>query len=78
MITGEQTDFSEQLTSLKSTLSELNKKLPKVAGSIKASQSGYFISTIDGYETVLSSDNLDNITPEYLKEMTAKTKPEMP
>jgi len=74
MITGEQTDFSEQLNSLKGQLAELNKKLPKQSGSVTAEESGYFISSIDGYENVLSSKNLDKITPEYLKSLKTQEK----
>lgn len=66
MITGEQTDFSARLTELKSELESLNASLPQPIGSIKTDVSGYFVSGIDGYETVVSCSNIDQLTPEYL------------
>lgn len=69
MITGEQTDFSEQINSLNNQLSALSGTLPSAVGKITAEESGYFISAVDGYEEILSSENLDNITPEFLKDI---------
>lgn len=65
-ITGEQTDFSGQLSELKSQLSELNSSLPSPIGSVKSGLSGYFVSSVDGYEDVLLPDKLDQITPDFL------------
>lgn len=69
MITGEQTDFSGQLTSLENQLNSLNSKLSEPIGYISSPTSGYFISSVDGYETLLKADNLDAITPEYISNL---------
>ena len=71
-ITGEQTDFSYQLDSLKSELESLNASLPSPKGSVTAPLSGYFVSTVDGYENVLGTDNLDEITPEKIDALKAE------
>lgn len=76
MITGEQTDFSERLAELKSELDTLNASLPQPVGSIRAEQSGYFVSGVDGYETVLSCENIDAVTPEYIESLKADTTPQ--
>lgn len=76
MITGEQTDFSERLAELKSELDTLNASLPQPVGSIRAEQSGYFVSGVDGYETVLSCENIDVVTPEYIESLKADTTPQ--
>lgn len=68
MITGEHTDFSEQLTALNGELAALKAQLPAAKGSITAAQSGYFVSLTDGFETVYTTDSLDRITPEFLNE----------
>lgn len=73
MITGEQTDFSGRLNELKTELDSLTASLPNPVGSIKAELSGYFVSSVDGYETVLSCDNIDNITSQYLDELKAES-----
>ncbi len=76
MITGEQTDFSGRLDDLKNELQTLNASLPQPIGSIKTNESGYFVSGVDGYETVLSCENIDQVTPEYLDSLKADTVPE--
>ncbi|MBQ8267010.1 MAG: hypothetical protein IJZ21_01320, partial [Clostridia bacterium] len=45
-------------------------------GSIRAEQSGYFVSGVDGYETVLSCENIDAVTPEYIESLKADTTPQ--
>lgn len=74
MITGEQTDFSEQIATLNGELQKLMENLPAAVGNITAEESGYFISSVDGYENILTSDNLDAITPEFFKTLTAEKK----
>ncbi len=69
MITGEVTDFSAQLATLNSELTSLNASLPAVQGRITAPLSGYFVSGTDGFENVLSFDDLTKITPEFLSEI---------
>lgn len=76
MITGEQTDFSARLDELKSELESLNASLPQPIGSIKTDESGYFVSSVDGYETVLSCENIDAVTPEYIESLKADTTPQ--
>ena len=66
VITGEQTDFSAQLSALNTELSSLSATLPAPKGTIKAETSGYFVSLTDGYENVLTGSELQKITPEYL------------
>lgn len=76
MITGEQTDFSERLTELKNELDSLNASLPQPVGSITTDASGYFVSGIDGYENVLTCENIDGLTPEYLDSIKADAVPD--
>ena len=71
LITGEQTDFSDKLNALKDKKTKLEASLPAEKGSIRAAQSGYFVSGTDGYETVFTGEELSYITSEFL----AKAKP---
>ncbi len=64
--TGVTTDFSAQLAALNTQLSTLNASLPNARGAIYANESGYFVSTVDGYENVLKCDNLEALTPEFM------------
>lgn len=67
--TGEQSDFG----SLKNTLEEekawLTKSMGTAQGSIASEKAGYFVSDADGYETVLDPNNLQQYTPEFLREL---------
>ena len=63
---GVTTGLNEHLTALKAELSELSKKLPTAKEQIFSDKSGYFVSKTDGYENVLSSNDLSVITPEFL------------
>lgn len=73
MITGEQTDFSARLNDLKTELDSLNATLPQPVGNITTDRSGYFVSNVDGYENVLSCDNIESVTPEYIDTLKAET-----
>lgn len=70
---GETADFSAQLSALKSEREQLSSSLPAAKGTLKAAQSGYFVSKADGYEKALTCDNLDKITPEYLNGIKAES-----
>ncbi len=76
MITGEQTDFSARLDSLKAELETLNASLPDTVGSIKTDVSGYFVSGVDGYEDVLLCSDIENITPEFLENLKPNATPQ--
>lgn len=66
---GVQSDFSAQLETLNTQLASLVNSLPTAKGQIIAEQSGYFVSKVDGYEQVLSCENIELITPEYLSKL---------
>ncbi len=67
--TGAKTDFS----SLKSELASERESLVSIMGSPKAEYvsdyAGYFVSTADGYEGLLTSSDLSVYTPEYLNSL---------
>lgn len=73
---GNTSDFSSQLNSLKTQLTQLSSSLPGAKGQVKASQSGYFVSKTDGYENVLTCENLDRITSDYMNSLKAQETPD--
>ncbi len=73
---GVTSGLAERLTSLKSQLDSLSATLPAAVGSITAKESGYFVSKTDGYENVLSTENLESITPELLSDIKPEVIPE--
>ncbi len=76
MITGEQTDFSERLAELKAERDSLSATLPQPIGSITTDRSGYFVTSLDGYENTLTCENIDDITPEYLDSLKTEDLPD--
>lgn len=70
LITGEQVDFSAQLSQLNAELAAARASLPAAKENITASVSGYFVSSVDGYEQLLSCNELSSITPELLDKLS--------
>ena len=70
MITGQQGSFAEKIAELEAERNSLQASTGKPAGEIKSEASGYFVSSVDGYETALSTDKLDRITYEDLDRIT--------
>ena len=70
---GETADFSAQLSALKAEKDQLAASLPAAKGTLRAEKSGYFVSKADGYETVLTCENPESITPEFLNGINAET-----
>lgn len=69
LATGQEVDFSEQLAVLKAKRDSLKAQIQAPVGVLKSEKSGYFVSTTDGYENVLTPEVLDSITPEFLDDM---------
>lgn len=72
MVIGNTADFTEQLNSLKGELSSLETSLSEPVSKVTAESSGFFISQVDGYENVLTTENLENYTPEFMDKVTAE------
>ncbi|MBE6749855.1 MAG: hypothetical protein E7560_01660 [Ruminococcaceae bacterium] len=61
--------FTAQLEALKAQLPTID-SAPK--SRVLAAKSGYFVSKTDGYETVFKTENIGEITPEFLKGIKAQ------
>lgn len=69
LATGQEVDFSAQLSALKTKRDALLSRVGQPIGVLKTEKSGYFVSATDGYENILAPDKLDSITPEFLDDM---------
>ena len=58
--------FEQQIAQLEKEIAAAKKQYASVSSSIKAPDAGYFVSGLDGYETVLTVDSLDGLTPDTL------------
>lgn len=63
--------FAEQIAELKSEIEKLKDGELEPESIVTAESSGYFISETDGYEEMLKSEKLSEITPERLKSVLA-------
>lgn len=75
-ILGEKNDFSEQLEILNSEYKALKNSLSNPEGKIRSNRSGYFLTKVDGYENSFDIDNLGEITPDFLENLSKKDVPE--
>ncbi len=66
MITGESYDFTAELSTLRAELESLQNSLGSPVSSITAESSGFFVSSTDGYESVLTTDDFSVYTPEFM------------
>lgn len=69
IVIGEETDYNSRIETLEKSIKQLEAKQNKPIDTITVSNSGYFISYVDGYEKNLRADKLDSITPELIKEV---------
>lgn len=71
--TGQVTDFAAQIAALESEKNSLISGGATPTDSITAPSSGYFVSSCDGYETVLKVDDIDTLNPEKLNNLIPVT-----
>ena len=76
VLTGEIKDFSAKKAELNKELADLKSSIPKPTGKVIAEVSGYFVSSIDGYEQVFTAKDLTKVTPEFLKKAKPGKQPE--
>lgn len=72
--TGISGGFDDLLKGYKAELKSLKAKKDKASSSVKSKTPGYFVSGIDGYETLLSSDDIDDLTPDTLANLKPQEK----
>ncbi len=73
IVTKSQTNFDTRMSQLKTEKEKQTAAASSPSGTIKTTQTGYFVSSADGYENELSIDKLDSITPQRIKEIVDAT-----
>lgn len=61
--------FADQISNLNMQISTLQAKQSDPIGTVTASDSCYFVSQTDGYESILTPDSLDDLTSMDLEEI---------
>lgn len=70
---GGAVSFASQIADLESQIEILNTTLGDPIGTITADAACYFVSSTDGYESSLTKENLDDLTPQSLEQIIAQT-----
>ncbi len=65
--TNQESDFSARTSELSTELSVLNASLKAPLSSITSSETGYFTSMFDGYESEISIDSISSLTADKIK-----------
>ena len=68
MVTGKEVDILSKIQELEQKKSELKALYQSPTSKIKAPVAGYFADSVDGYETILATDDLEKLTTTALKE----------
>ncbi|HPR39587.1 MAG TPA: HlyD family efflux transporter periplasmic adaptor subunit [Oscillospiraceae bacterium] len=72
ILTGEVADFSDRIELLKSEYDELNTKIQADVGeSVLSPMTGYFISTVDGYEEKVNRESLLEMSVSGIEDLIA-------
>ncbi len=69
IVIGEETDYNARIEQLEKQIKLLEAKQNNPIDIITVPNSGYFISYVDGYEDILSTDKLSSITADDIKEV---------
>ena len=69
IVIGEETDYNNRIEQLEKQIKLLEAKQNNPIDIITVPNSGYFISYVDGYEDILSTDKLSSITADDIKEV---------
>lgn len=69
IIINEETDYNNRINELNSQIAALKAEQKEPMDVVTVSDSGYFISYVDGYESMLSPDKLDNVSSALIKKI---------
>ena len=69
IVIGEETDYNDRIEQLEKQIKLLEAKQNNPIDIITVPNSGYFISYVDGYEDILSTDKLSSITADDIKKV---------
>lgn len=71
IVINKETDYNDKIDELNNEITELERKRSQPVDMVTVPDSGYFISYVDGYENVLSSESIGSLTAEQIEEIVA-------
>ena len=73
IVTGQISDFSAFIATLKSERDSLKASVSAPVGTLQSPESGYVVCSVDGYENSVSIDSLDTLTADSLGKISPST-----
>ena len=70
VISKGEVSFAQEISDLTAQIQALQSEQETPVDTVKSDSSAYFVSHVDGLESKLSIENLANITPEQIQEIT--------
>jgi putative membrane fusion protein len=78
VVKGLSSGYSEKIDELESEIKRLDSSITAPPKDLGISESGYFVSVVDGYETVLSYDGAFELTKEHIEDIIKNPAIEVP
>ncbi len=69
IVTGTTGDFKPAIKQIKAEINELKTKIEDPVESIKSNGSGYFVKSVDGYESSVSFDDIEKMSTDELQKL---------
>lgn len=76
IVTDGTVDLSATIASVKAEIASLSASMSGDGRAVKSDMAGYFVSQVDGYETVLTFDSIDELTPDTLNSLSPAALPD--
>lgn len=69
LATGREEDYKQVVSDLKKQLKKLKSEYKSTEKTVKSDYSGYFVNFTDGYENVLSYENIEDVTVDQIENL---------
>ena len=69
IVTGSEENFKPVIKQIKSEINDLKAKIEEPVDSIRTNSSGYFVKSVDGYESSVSYEDIENMSTDELQKL---------
>ncbi len=69
IVTGTEENFKPAIKQIKSEINDLNSKVEDPIDSIMVNSAGYFVKSVDGYESTVSYEDIENMSTDELQKL---------
>lgn len=73
IITDKETNYKKTIISYTTEINELKTKITEPNSTITTPDDGYFVSNVDGYETLINCDNIENMSATEIEKIFDKS-----